>query len=179
MAKALSSNSINKILNGLEEGDFTIRGLEGTGKIVPCIGWFWRDVDFDDTIVLGKIEKIKYPGLEMNPIQAMMEASEPPGFVGFMENNKWGYRSQYIRKDTPEWKALRGKVEAAVRANTEEAYQELFDFIQGLWKECTPEEREANHGSLGKWESCKKCGWDAHTEYLDNPDPQRFVGMGA
>lgn len=42
----------------------------GHGKRVPYIGWFWRDVDFArEYYVIGNCGQ----------------------FIGFMENNKWGY----------------------------------------------------------------------------------------
>lgn len=39
------------------------------GKAIPYIGWCWRDVDFTQPISFG----------------------DCGDFVGFMENNKWGY----------------------------------------------------------------------------------------
>jgi hypothetical protein len=39
------------------------------GKAVPYIGWYWRQVDFDSPISFGDCGE----------------------FVGFLENNKWGY----------------------------------------------------------------------------------------
>jgi hypothetical protein len=43
------------------------------GKRVPYLGWFWRYTDFvDKSISIG----------------------DDDGFVGVMENNKWGYRQR-------------------------------------------------------------------------------------
>ena len=49
------------------------KDAHGHGKRVPYIGWFWRRVTFSaGTISLGDCGE----------------------FVGFMENNKWGYRER-------------------------------------------------------------------------------------
>jgi len=51
-------------------------------KVLPYMGWYWRDVDFDN----GPITL----GLSYGDIQ-----------VGFMENNKWGYEELIIEKTHP------------------------------------------------------------------------------
>ena len=46
------------------------------GKPIPYIGWYWRNVDFNDPVTLGDC------GM----------------FIGFMENNKWDYPEWTISK---------------------------------------------------------------------------------
>ncbi len=55
----------------------------GPSKSVPYIGWYWREVDFTRPFTLGHCGE----------------------FVGFMENNKWGY---------PEWTVTPAQYHAAV-----------------------------------------------------------------
>jgi hypothetical protein len=54
----------------------------GHGKRVPYIGWYWRNVDF----ATGKYIPIGDCG----------------EFIGFMENNKWGYASRILTPDEVE-----------------------------------------------------------------------------
>jgi len=62
-----------KSLNGKEESDM--------GKSIPYLGWFWRTTDFyNKDISIGKAGSVDgniwWDG---------------DGYVGIMENNKWGY----------------------------------------------------------------------------------------
>lgn len=75
---ALVDELINRDLNGLvgryadfenDDGDVEADPY-GHGKRVPYIGWFWREVDF------------------ANGVYVIGACSE---YIGFMENNKWGY----------------------------------------------------------------------------------------
>jgi len=78
---------INSIINGqlnrfiVEYDEFGDGEVDphGHSKRVPYIGWYWRDVDF----VTG----------EYIPIGDCGE------FIGFMENNKWGYAQRKLEPD--------------------------------------------------------------------------------
>ena len=72
------------IVSFVDEIDY---GFRDTGKAIAYIGWFWRNVDFTYPIWLGHI---KYSG-------GMYEG--PADFIGFMENNKWGYESFKITSE--------------------------------------------------------------------------------
>ena len=61
-----------------------------TGKVIRYIGWFWRQVDFTQPFTLGRCTD---PG------------HDP--FIGFMENNKWGY---------DEWTVTPEQYESVVKA---------------------------------------------------------------
>ena len=52
---------------------------KGHGKRIPYIGWYWRDVDFSsrEQITIGDCGE----------------------FIGFMENNKWGYNERYLSEN--------------------------------------------------------------------------------
>lgn len=85
------------------------------GKVVPYIGWFWRPVDFTRRIGLGQC----------------------PAFIGFMENNKWGY-SEWMLTDDQCREIVRRlrEMRAAAPNDSEIAYDDLkaiFDKIQSFW----------------------------------------------
>lgn len=100
-----------------EDTTITVRGLERTGKVIPYIGWVWRDFDWDDY----KWYPLGHCG----------------DFVGFMVSNKWDYPS--IRPTPDQAKAIRALVEAAAAPPTSEAFQAVFDYIQAL--QVTDEQR--------------------------------------
>lgn len=96
-----------------EDFPFTVRGLEGSGKIVPYIGWFWRAVDFSA------------------PEFWLGYCNDPQGqFVGFMVNNKWGYPEFRI---TAEQAARVRELLVAVAVDPNETTcQALYDYMQTL-----------------------------------------------
>jgi hypothetical protein len=86
LAKCSKAALINDIINDdlnrfvghyaeVPEGD---ADPHGHGKRVPYIGWFWRSVDF------------------ANGVYYIGNCGE---FVGFMENNKWGYPERRLTPD--------------------------------------------------------------------------------
>ena len=77
----------------------------GGGKAIFYWGWFWRQVNWDAAQVT----------LAVND----------DGWVGFCENNKWGYREFYI--DTA---PLRELCERAVTEQTADSLQALWDYMQ-------------------------------------------------
>lgn len=114
----MTSEELNAAILALDEGDFDVPGLAGTGKSVPYIGWFWRTVDFDRPIRLGRGEG---------------GGPDVPRWAGFMENNKWDYPE---RRLTAEQSAeLRRACEAAVVAASSDGLTELFKTIQRLYDE--------------------------------------------
>lgn len=109
---SMTSDEINKRLGDEELADLgTIitKGLEGTDKAVAYIGWAWRDVDFDEPLSLGVI---------------------PGEWIGFMENNKWGY--DYVHLTAGECATIRGLVTNYVISPSNDTAQSLFDFMQRL-----------------------------------------------
>ncbi len=119
----VKSTLLNEKIRGIcDRGDeFEVKGLEGTGKAIPYIGWYWRDVDFNDEIILGYCP----------PVMTFLEQN--PGFVGFMENNKWGYDQWTITEEQAD--RLKGLLLVAVAYPTQEKLQAVFDYMQTLRKE--------------------------------------------
>lgn len=94
----------------------------GHGKRVPYVGWFWRFVDFSrlDRIPIG----------DCGP------------FIGFMENNKWGYPERNMTPaeakhvvnllDESMAAGRRGGNLAEIRASQYKPLGELWDYLQTL-----------------------------------------------
>ncbi len=102
----MNSETLNKKISELcDRDDLAIIG----GKCIPYIGWYWRDVDFDaKTYQFGIITG---------------------GYMGFMENNKWGYES--TRDLTPkEWETVKKLLVKAVENPTKETTSRVWDYIQ-------------------------------------------------
>lgn len=66
-------NNFLKSYADYEEGD---ANYSETGKRIPYIGWFWRDVEFS------------------KPMEIPIGDCE--GFIGFMVKNKWDYPERYL-----------------------------------------------------------------------------------
>ena len=91
----LTSEELNDGIRTFCDDGPNVPGLSQHGKCVAYIGWYWRDVAFDDT------------GYRFGVI--------PGAFAGFMENNKWGY--EYTDETTPEqWTAIKEHLSNAVEA---------------------------------------------------------------
>lgn len=73
----LIAQIINQRLN-----DFVARYADNDeGKFIPYIGWYWRDVSFvEGYITIGNCGE----------------------FIGFIENNKWGYAQRMLSPDETE-----------------------------------------------------------------------------
>ncbi len=80
----------------------------GHGKCIPYVGWYWREVNFDDkNYVFGII---------------------PGEFVGFMENNKWDCD---YRDTTPEeWEEIKDALCDAVDTPCKETTEKVWNMIQ-------------------------------------------------
>lgn len=112
----MNSGTLNKKIADLDGNEeYTVKGLESSGKCIPYIGWFWRQVDFDSEIWLGYTDETGF---------------DFPMFVGFMENNKWGYPEF---KCTPEQTdQIKSLLVEAVESPCNETLQKAFDYIQSL-----------------------------------------------
>ena len=108
---AMTSDKLNEILAELADADdlYNVKGLEGTDRCIPYIGWFWRDVNFDaDRCTLGDCGQ----------------------FVGFMEKNKWGYDQFVIEGER--WARVKQLLVVAAANPSDETLQAVFDFMQSL-----------------------------------------------
>jgi hypothetical protein len=87
------------------------------GKPIPYIGWYWRDIDFDNF-------DRRFGVIPAN--------DKPEGYplVGFMANNKWFYRSVEATKE--QWNEIRRLLEIVADDPTKENLSNLNDKIQGL-----------------------------------------------
>lgn len=118
------SAEINEAIIKIENDDsIQYECWPGTGKKVPSIGWFWREVAFnEDSCVLGILPVLKRDGI-------LGERNDTPK-VGFMENNKWGYES-FVIKGEP-WDELRRLIVEATEQRTTRSLATVVDFLQTL-----------------------------------------------
>jgi hypothetical protein len=122
----MTSEQINEIIRLLDDEERPYRSGMGD-KIVPYIGWYWRDVDFDtEYCLLGILPIYRNPFLPDFDFNDKVQ-------VGFMENNKWGYESFKVEGEA--WKTLRGLIELAVISKTEEDFRAVDTFMQTLLPE--------------------------------------------
>ena len=115
-----------------EEHVFDVVRLEDTGKLIPYIGWFWREVPFDDreSISLGYI---------------------PGGFIGFMMNNKWDYEEWTPTRE--QYDGIIERLEACIDEPSNKTFQNLYDWMQECKPECflrTLEEYQAEERRLAE-----------------------------
>jgi len=107
-----TSEELNKKIEQLEEshGALEVCG----GKIVPYIGWYWRNVNFDyKTYNFGIID------------------DEKDGFVGFDESGKWYY--PLTRSLEPEeWARVRDLLECLVDDPNTETVKAVWDYVQSF-----------------------------------------------
>lgn len=98
-------------------------------KLIPYIGWFWREVDFDDyPYSLGVIPDgaIK---------DSLFEKANDRNLVGFMENNKWDY--PYINTTIEQSKEIRKLIEVALKDPTKDNFKKVDGVIQSIGKDVT------------------------------------------
>jgi hypothetical protein len=102
---------------------------DDSGKKFPYIGWFWREVDFDEpTYRFGYIPV----GSPEFSVGCGGEIKHGPGttaqFVGFMENNKWDY--PYTRRLTAEeWTECKRLIAVACGEPTEANLRAVWAFV--------------------------------------------------
>lgn len=87
------------------ETDFEVDWLQFSGKALPYLGWYWRDVDYD-YIVLG------YAG----------------GVVCIMQKDKWGYPS--YRCTQSECETIINQLAAIANQPTRENLRAFYDYLQ-------------------------------------------------
>jgi len=118
----MNSDELNEVIGEVcdesDEHDFEAFG----GKVIPYIGWFWREVDFDE-------EDYSFGVI---PADAeFIDCQDGLGNkVGFMENNKWGY--PYVQANKEQWKEIKKLLVVAVTEKTVEAFDALNKKIQSL-----------------------------------------------
>jgi len=105
----LVNNALNDFIAEHDKWGDDERDPYGHGKRIPYIGWFWRSVDF------------------ANEYYTIGDCGE---FIGFMENNKWGYASRRLTPD--ESKRVTKIVLAAYTASREGGI--LSDIIKNTYK---------------------------------------------
>jgi len=117
----MNSIELNAKIRDLDNQDPPIfDAFGGSGKPIPYIGWYWRDVDFDSD------------GCWFGIIPVGADGNSKP-LVGFMESNKWGYREIRVRGET--WANIRALAEAAAENPTVETLTALNDAVQALAEE--------------------------------------------
>jgi hypothetical protein len=89
-----------------------------SGKNIPYIGWFWRNVDFCGCVPIGSMEA----------------SDEGPGFIGFIGNNKWDYPERDLT-DNERHQVICYLDRAMARGrdgHREAVLGELWDYMQTL-----------------------------------------------
>lgn len=120
---AMNSEQLNKKIREIcDKDELSIEG----GKCIPYIGWFWRDVDFD-------AETYSFGIIPTGTGDYFNSPSEAP-YVGFMENNKWGY--EYTKPLTKtEWVNVKNLLVIAVLNPNRETTGAVHDCIQKFGSE--------------------------------------------
>lgn len=113
----MKSQELNAFMSDHADDDDGIappRLLFGTGKVVPYMGWWWRDIDFDaPTVPLGRTNE---------------NVSSSEQLVAFMANNKWYYPERYVPTEL-----VRPAVEAFVKDRSTETARDLYDAVRAAW----------------------------------------------
>lgn len=119
----LAAVAANTLLNDWcgDVADYSENDKRGSGKRLPYIGWYWRSVDFAAKSI---------------PVGDCGE------FIGFMENNKWGYSERDLTPDEADhaiallWKAReesnRGGLVSDLYDARDAVLTELWDWMQTL-----------------------------------------------
>lgn len=117
----MSSDLMNRMIcnfEGDEEGKIYESPLGE--KLIPYIGWFWRKVDFDwPNCTLGILPSLSGP-YEENLTDK----------VGFMQNNKWGYKEFEVNGD--QWKYLVEHIKTALQSKKADDFKIVYDYMQRL-----------------------------------------------
>lgn len=132
----MNSEELNKRIREIEDGrefEGQVKGIELTGKTFPYLGWGWREVDFDHPFELGFSGECQSCGVKKTCEyhEGVLELSESPDFVGFMENNKWGYAQRTVTEEQRR-EIVMLVTECASRPSLE-ALQTLFNYVQSCW----------------------------------------------
>lgn len=120
----MTSEELNKKIAEVCDDEFI--GFDALGgKVVPYIGWFWRQIDFDD--MTGH-------SFGILPVLTGLDPNDSPR-VGFMANNKWGY--EYVEADATEWATIKDSLIVAVQTKSVSDFKTANDLIQALLKKVT------------------------------------------
>jgi hypothetical protein len=110
----MDNEQLNRGLVELVEREELIPdALTTSGKAIAFYGWFWRAVDFDRPITFA---------------YANGEGFDVPGWVGFCENNKWGY--EQFEATEEQSRNVRSLCEALVVDPSKVRATILFDYMQ-------------------------------------------------
>ena len=112
------SAAMNAWAAGLGSGEEEI--IPDSGKVIAYVGWFWRTVDFTQ------------PFTVYIPPEFARGHEDVPTWVGFMENNKWGYSERVVTQD--EYKAIVAALRVARADTTRENLIKVFDAMQTCGK---------------------------------------------
>lgn len=116
----------------IESGDQIYESSIGQ-KIIPYIGWWWREVYFHRPFTNGGYELGVLPKYKGSLFAGMTIDHNDTVKVGFMENNKWGY--QTLKIDAEQWIHLRTLIYTATQNNRTEDYKAVDDYMQSLLPE--------------------------------------------
>ncbi len=119
----MNSKELNDAIRELDGAEFDVKGLENSDKCIPYYGWFWRTVDFGEAITLGYTR-------EEDREEANISFEQLPDFVGFMQNNKWGYPE--FTCSLPQTQQIEELLIKAVEKPSNESLQAVYDYIQTL-----------------------------------------------
>lgn len=104
----MDSAQLNEAIEKLSDNESF---ADNHGKVIPYIGWYWREVDFNKPITLGHCGY----------------------FAGFMENNKWDYPEIYLSEEQS--KEIRSRLEVIVANPLKESIGAFRGFLNDLWGE--------------------------------------------
>lgn len=129
----MNSEEINARVEEIEGMDPHPYEVGKTGKAFPYIGWFWREVDFD------------YKTFSLGVIHGADTLNGGP-FVGFMQNNKWGYGEFGLTEE--ETKVLRALFVTACEAPSTELADALKAINEYVYHVRTSEELSRVRGDI-------------------------------
>ncbi len=112
----MDSPALNEAIREIcDRGDeFPVRGLGGE-KAIAYYGWYWRDVNFD-------VPRLRFGDARQS------RGFDVPGWIGFMESNKWGYGAAVADEDLSA--LIREALEDACSSPSSESCQKVFDLMQ-------------------------------------------------
>lgn len=90
-------------------------------KRIPYIGWYWRDTDF---------------------VNKKISIGNAQGYIGVMENNKWGYGERYMTPEEADifigfidkaiGESKKGGIVSEIHESVYEVFKEMRDWMQTL-----------------------------------------------
>lgn len=126
----MSSKELNERIHNLDHSNVKPYVSCIGEKVIPYIGWYWRDVHFN---TVGKYS------LGVIPVgtKEVLSPTNTKPLVGFMENNKWGY--PYVDLTRQEWSKLKALIIVAVMsietkplAKCTLAFKAVDDYMQSF-----------------------------------------------